>query len=198
MSEDVLTQTKQKWDNIHSKADVLVKPSACDVLTDYKHLLPKEGHALDIACGLGGNALFLAESGFNTMAIDISSVAIQHINNRQHPLIDARCESVNASVLTIAAFDIIVVSNYLDRTICDAISDALAPGGLLFYQTFVRDKADPEAGPKNPDFLLKANELLELFASLKVLVFSDLGRQGDVETGNRNQSYLVAQSNQPE
>ena len=195
---NVLTETKQKWDSIHSKADVLVEPSACHVLTDNAHLLPKKGHALDIACGLGGNALFLAERSFNTLAIDISSVAIQHINNRQHPLIDARCESVNASVLISAAFDIIVVSNYLDRTICDAISDALAPGGLLFYQTFVQDKADPEAGPKNPDFLLVENELLELFASLKVLVFSDLGRQGDTETGIRNQSYLVAQRNQPE
>lgn len=192
---NVLTETKQKWDSIHSKADVLVEPSACHVLTDNAHLLPKKGHALDIACGLGGNALFLAERSFNTLAIDISSVAIQRIKNRQHALIDARCESVDATVLTKAAFDLIVVSNYLDRAICNAISDALAPGGLLFYQTFVRDKADPEVGPKNPDFLLKENELLELFASLKVLVFSDPGRQGTMEKGVRNQSYLVAQNN---
>lgn len=193
MSANVMAETKQKWDKIHAKADACVKPAACHVLTDNTHLLPKEGVALDIACGLGGNALLLAEYGFNAIAVDISSVAIEQIKSRQHPLIDARCESVEACGLAPASFNVIVVSNYLDRTICDAISDALMPGGLLFYQTFVQDKANAEVGPRNPDYLLKENELLELFASLKVLVYSDLGRQGNTEAGFRNQSCLVAQ-----
>ena len=85
------------------------------------------------------------------------------------------------------------MSNYLDRGICDALVNAIAPGGLLFYQTFVQDKANPEVGPQNPDYLLSSNELLALFSDLTVLVFSDQGCQGDTEKGIRNQSFLVAQ-----
>ncbi len=186
-------EIKSKWDSIHSKADKAARPDACHVLQAWTHLLPSEGRALDLACGMGGNALFLAECGFNTTAIDISSVAIDAIEDRQHPLIETRCQPVVAAGLEKAAFDIIVVSNYLDRNICDALVDALAPGGILLYQTFVQDKVDPEMGPKNPAYLLASNELLRLFASLKVLVFSDPGCQGDVKAGIRNQSFLVAQ-----
>ena len=172
-----------------------MRPDACHVLQAYSHLLPSEGRALDLACGMGGNSLFLAERGFNTTAIDISSVAINAIEDRRHPLIDCRCEPVAAAGLEKTAFDIIVVSNYLDRDICNAITDALAPGGILLYQTFVQDKVDPAAGPKNPAYLLESNELLRLFSNLKVLVFSDPGCQGDINAGIRNQSFLVAQVN---
>ena len=186
-------EVKRKWDSIYSKSVSSAAPDACHVLTRYTYLLPEEGRALDIACGRGGNALFMAGRGFNTIAIDISSVAIDSIQERQHPLIDARCEPVDATSLEKATFDIIVISNYLDRSICTAIADALAPGGLLFYQTFVLDKVNPEAGPTNPDYLLEANELLTLFSGLKVRAFSDHGSQGDPDKGFRNQSCLVAQ-----
>ena len=187
------TEIKKKWDSIHAKAGTFKKPDACYVLKSYAHLLPEDGNAIDVACGLGGNALFLAERGFNTTAIDISSVAIESIRDRQHPLIDARCESVDSTALDKSLLDVIVVSNYLDRGICDALVNAIAPGGLLFYQTFVQDKANPEVGPQNPDYLLSSNELPALFSDLTVLVFSDQGCQGDTEKGIRNQSFLVAQ-----
>ena len=184
---------KKKWDGIHSKADPSVVPDPCHVLKTYGHLMPQTGLALDLACGMGGNAMFLAQHGFKTTAIDISSVAIDAVQGRQHPLIDARCEFLSAASLEKAAFNIIVVSNYLDRGLCGAIADALVPDGLLFYQTFVQDKANQESGPKNPEYLLESNELLTLFQKLKVLVFSDQGSQGDIDRGFRNQSYLVAQ-----
>jgi len=55
--------------------------------------------------------------------------------------------------------DVIVVSRFLQRSLCSKLCDALRPNGVLFYQTFT-------SGLSNPDYLLKENELPELFASL--------------------------------
>ena len=191
MSTDT-TASKHKWDKIHARADATVTPSPCYALTRYQHLLPTDGYALDLACGLGGNALCLADLGYETLAIDISSVAIRAIEDRKHPKIHTRCEAIVRDSLEDNRFGIIVVSNYLDRSLCNAITAALAPGGVLVYQTFVQEKANPDAGPSNPEYLLASNELLTLFASLKVLVFSDQGRFGLTNSGFQNQSYLVA------
>lgn len=188
-----MDEVQQKWDRIYAKKSADYAPFPCDALTLHDYLLPATGKALDVACGLGGNALFLAERGLHTTAADISSVALEKVSQRQHPLIETLCTDIDAESFTSSVYDVIVVSNYLDRSICAEIAHALLPGGLLFYQTFVLNKVTPEFGPGNPDYLLKPNELLSLFEGLEVIVFSDLGVVGDTTRGLRNQSYLVAQ-----
>ncbi|MFU8833506.1 MAG: SAM-dependent methyltransferase, partial [Wenzhouxiangella sp.] len=63
-------------------------------------------------------------------------------------------------------------------------------GGLLFYETFTREKVD-DAGPSNPDFLLAPNELLHLFSPLRLLAYREEGVVGDAGRGLRNVAYLV-------
>jgi len=70
------------------------------------------------------------------------------------------------------SFDVIVVSRFLDRSICPAISRALKPDGVLFYQTFVH-------GLSNPDFLLAPNELLSLFSELHILEYHEPVKDAD-------------------
>lgn len=184
---------REKWDRIYKQSDPGVIPAACEVLLEFQHLLPSSGTALDVACGLGGNALFLAEYGLNVTATDISAVAIERINQWQHPLVVTRCLAINSLLMREVKYDVIVVSRYLDRSICAALMSALRSGGLLFYQTFTRDKVNSDEGPSNPEYLLASNELLSLFKELKVLAFSDQGKVGTLSNGFRNQSYLVAQ-----
>ena len=86
----------------------------------------------------------------------------------------------------------IVVSRYLERDLCPAISAALRPGGLLFYQSFVRDRVS-DHGPDDHDFRLATNELLGLFPGLLVRLFRDEGSLGDVSRGLRDETQLVAQ-----
>ncbi len=186
-----LERIRDKWDRIYLKKDTTAIPEPCYVLSEFKYLLPSSGRALDVACGLGGNALFLARAGLETTAIDISAEAIKKVAGFKHSLIDARCEAIDLD--SVKLYDVIVVSHFLDRSISMAIKDALAPGGLLFYQTFVLDKTDVNCGPGSPAYLLESNELLSLFSGLKVLVYSDLSTVGDASYGQRNQSYLVAQ-----
>ncbi len=167
------------------------------MLQHYQYLLPKQGTALEIASGRGANALLLAESGLHTTAIDISQTA----NELLSAAAVARGLSINIITAPVeealndnhGSYDVIVVSRFLDRQLLKQLPQWLKPGGLLFYQTFVKEKAVENAGPSNPDFLLNANELLDLANKLRVRVFIDLGCVGDTSTGMRNESCLIAQ-----
>ncbi len=186
---------RRKWDRVY--AGTSTEPArACQVLKTFSYLLPTSGRALDVACGRGGNALLLAQQGLNTSALDISPVALDALAS-QAKVYGVAIELIEADTAVYSAsevekFDVIVVSNYLDRDFCQRLPQLLATGGLLFYQTFVKDKTEPDKGPSNPDFLLDAGELLKLFGALRVLQYVDLGTIGDVSHGLRNQAMLVA------
>jgi tellurite methyltransferase len=90
----------------------------------------------------------------------------------------------------VESYDVIVVSYFLERKLAPALIRALQPGGLLFYQTHIRDKVD-DSGPANEAFLLARNELLSLFSDLTVLVYREEGRVGDIRRGFRNRAMLV-------
>lgn len=189
-----LVTLQAKWDGIYRNRAV-DQPRAVAVLAEFRHLLPDRGSALDLACGRGGNALLLARHGLDTLAWDISPVAIEQLHKAaraSHLTIRAEVCDVEAAVFEPGRFDVIVVSRFLLRSLSDAMILALKPGGLLFYQTFTREKVG-SSGPNNPDFLLSENELLSLFAPLKILVYREEGRVGDVAKGMRNEAFLIGQ-----
>lgn len=62
-------KTQQKWDRLYEKD---TSTEVASVLAENSYLLPSQGNALDLACGLGANALFLSEHGLETHAWDIS------------------------------------------------------------------------------------------------------------------------------
>ena len=189
---------KQKWNRIYTDSGS-AEPQACGILEAHLRLLePAGGSALDLACGRGGNALLLARVGFKVTALDISDVVIDQLQRRARleklPL-DAQVADLEAPARLSAVagpFNVVTVSDYLSRDLCRFIPSVMAAGGLLFYETFVREKTQPSAGPSNPGYLLKSNELLDLFGSLRVLVFSDLSQIGDWNFGLRNKSALIA------
>ena len=130
-------------------------------------------NALDLACGRAGNAYLLAQCGFCVSAWDISGAAIDHITQRRPATIDHAVQrDVSQQPPEPESFDVIVVSRFLDRSICPAIALALKPGGVLFYQTFVH-------GLSNPDYLLAPNELLTLFSGLHILEYHEPAEDND-------------------
>jgi SAM-dependent methyltransferase len=170
-------------------------PQVSRVLTENSHLLPEEGVALDLACGLGANALFLAKQGLTTHAWDISDVAITALQDAVRSMtlqINSEVRDVILKPPLANSFDTIVVCRFLDRRLTGSLVDALKPGGMIFYQTFSVDKMSG-VGPGNPDYLLKPNELLQMFRSLVLRVYREEGLEGNVEQGFRNEVMLVAQ-----
>ncbi|MBD9359747.1 class I SAM-dependent methyltransferase [Methylomonas fluvii] len=188
-----MSDLQDKWDAIYQNA--CSPPLPAEVLSQLQYLLPKQGKALDLACGLGGNALLLAESGLDVDAWDISPVALQILQQQATenglPIATRQCH-ISAETLAPQTYDVIVICRFLDRALCNAIMAALKPGGLLFYQTFTRNKLDQQ-GPSNPEYLLANNELLRLFSSLSVVFYQEYAKLGDVRFGNRNEACFIGQ-----
>lgn len=138
----------------------------------YTHLLPGK-RALDLACGTGRNAVFLAMAGFDVTAIDILPDALARTRDlaaRHGVTVRTIVRDLEQpGVLDDQQADLIVVVRYLERSLFPAIAAALTPGGLLAYETFT--EAQRHLGhPRNPRFLLRPGELRTAFATLDVLL----------------------------
>ena len=183
---------EEKWDRIYQKNKDSIP---ADVLVNNDFLLPNNGCALDLACGLGANAMFLAERGLDVHAWDVSSVALSLLKqqaSQSNLKISTKQRFIEPNSLPKNTFDVIVLTRFLDRSLCNAIMDSLKTGGLLFYQTYVRDKLDA-GGPSNPQFLLARNELLELFKALRLVAYRENNLIGNLECGERNEVLFVGQ-----
>ncbi len=185
-----MSSDTDKWDARYRQVR---ESSPAPVLLDNRHLLPASGTALDVACGLGANALLLAEHGLITQAWDSSSVAIDKLRGRAQ----AHGVSVEAAVRDVVthppgpeSFDIIVVTRFLERGLAPQLTQALRVDGLLFYQTFTRTRVS-DVGPNNPDYRLADGELLVMFSALQVLVYREEGKVGDISRGFRDEAMMV-------
>lgn len=187
------TTARNKWDTIYQRqTDCLTTPEPVQVLTDFSYLLPETGETLDLACGRGGNALYLAEQGFDSHAWDISSVVLEQLNAQAKKMslsITTQCIDIESSQLPANRFDVVVVSYFLNRSICEQIVSMLKSGGLLFYQTFTIDNHG--SGPSNPDYLLKRNELCQLFKQLQLIAYQEDGIQQQISSPLSGQACLV-------
>jgi tellurite methyltransferase len=129
-----------------------------------------------------------------TRAWDLSPVAIGKLRDhaQAHGLpIRADVRDVERQPPDPDAFDVIVVSYFLERALAPALAAALRPGGLLFYQTWTREAVD-DRGPGNPVFRLAPNELLHLFPGLRVVAYREEGLFGNTTEGLRDEAWLVA------
>jgi len=150
-------------------------------LTSNAHLLPHTGDALDVACGSGRHARWLAERGLRTTAIDRDAGAIEVLAAeaaRRNLALNAYVIDLESGTFAFTpdAYDVIVVVHYLHRSLFPSLIEALRPGGVLVYETFTRAQA-ARGRPTNPAFLLEAGELLTRVQPLDVLA----SREGDYE-----------------
>ncbi|MCB1759864.1 MAG: methyltransferase domain-containing protein [Gammaproteobacteria bacterium] len=186
---------REKWDQRHAAAEG--HGEVASVLLHNSHLLPAHGAALDLACGRGASAVWLAARGLQVSAWDLSPVGIDRLEalaREQGVELHAEVRDVIAAPPEPSSFDLILVSYFLERSLAPALIAALRPGGLLCYQTFSVD-AVSDCGPSNPDFRLAENELLRLFAPLRVRAYREEGRLGDCSRGVRDIAWLVAERN---
>ena len=182
---------KAKWNERYRLATR--ERQVARVLRENLHLLPDAGRALDLACGLGANAMLLAQRGLSVEAWDIADVpiaALQDATQRRDLAIRAEVRDVETYPPAPNTFDVIVVSYFLNRDIIPALIRALKAGGLIYYQTFTRQRVS-DRGPRRAEFRLADQELLRLFSGLQVLVYREEGRVGDLREGFRDEAMFV-------
>jgi 2-polyprenyl-3-methyl-5-hydroxy-6-metoxy-1,4-benzoquinol methylase len=163
------------WELVYLEKSVAAATPA-EVLKDNTHLLPATGTALDYASGLAGNGQLLARLGLAVTAWDYSSVAVEKVNQyaAAHSLkINAETKNLEQDYLLLdGQFDVICVSYFLHRPSIAKLYDLLAPGGLLFYQTFSGQQKN-STGPCREAFRLRRGELLQTFPMMELLFYRE-------------------------
>jgi 2-polyprenyl-3-methyl-5-hydroxy-6-metoxy-1,4-benzoquinol methylase len=170
------TADQVKWDKQHAASHGSDQPSAFlkEALLSGSWAIPR-GRALDIATGKGRNAIFLAEQGFDVVAIDVSPVALDEARRRaagKSLSISWRQADLEHIELPETRYDLVVNFNYLERSLFPQIKAALKAGGYVVFETYLIGQ-ETKGRPKNPAFLLRHNELLDAFRDLRVLWYRE-------------------------
>lgn len=167
--------------------------------------LPK-GRALDVACGSGRNALYLASRGFDVDAIDRDAEAVARLvqTARQRGLLNVNAHVVDLERKTADrpefptdTYDLVVVTFYLHRPLFPWLIEALKPNGVLLYETFTIDNYFRHHHPRRWEFCLGWNELLRLTSTLRVLSYDEGEHEGAPGSGLAFTARLVAQKTGP-
>lgn len=149
----------------------LAEPSAW--VLRWAPLVHAGGPVLDVASGSGRHALYFAARGHPVDAVDRDAAAMAALSGKSG--IAALCADIEDGPWPYAgrSFAAVVVTNYLYRPLFPALRAALAPGGVLIYETFAQGNA-AYGRPANPDFLLQPGELLRAFGDFRVVAYEDL------------------------
>lgn len=143
-------------------------------VTRWAHMAPAGCPVLDVACGRGRHARYFVARGHAVTAVDRDEQALAELAGVGN--VDVQCADLEGGPWPYAgrSFGAIIVTNYLHRPLFSKLLDALAPGGLLIYETFAAGN-ERYGRPANPDFLLQPGELLEVVrGQLRVVAYEDL------------------------
>ncbi|AJE02651.1 class I SAM-dependent methyltransferase [Geobacter pickeringii] len=162
-----MNDDRTRWDQRYLSEECLLgeKPSRflAERIEELKRLCPGR-RALDIACGEGRNSIFLARHGFAATGLDISPVAVEKARNwagREGFACDFRLADLETYAFD-GQFDLIINFNFLLRELIPREVAALAPGGVLVFDTILEAPTAPV--PHRKEFLLQRGELERLFA----------------------------------
>ena len=165
---------RERWNARYAAGEYAARTYPSPLLAAWLDRLPR-GRALDVACGLGRNAIHLAANGYAVDAMDISEVALAGARQRAGSAgVAVNWIETDLERPDIArdAYDVIVVARFLDRPLIPRLVDALRPGGHIVYEHHYITPAQV-GGPRSRRFRARPNELLERFRALRVLSFEE-------------------------
>lgn len=177
MPDTTSLSDRRRWEQKHRDAKFLGEPAP--FLVECRPHLPP-GRALDLASGLGANALYLAAEGFDVEALDWSFQGLK--------MLAAAARETRGRVRAVACdltrfplprerYDVLVSMRFLDRSLWPAMVESLRPGGALVIETFNRRYR--ETRPDFPkEYCLEEGELLRAFgATLRIARYQELPRE---------------------
>lgn len=161
---------RRRWNEKYMTQSYSGQPTP--ILKKFYKLAPK-GRALDIASGTGGDALFLAQKGFGVEALDISDVALRKMPQR-HPNLQRICVDIDMFDIPPERYSLILNIRFLNRRLFPYIQEGLIPGGILIFETYLDEPVKTPGESICRDYLLRENELLHAFLSLRILFYQEL------------------------
>ena len=172
---------KQRWDQKYAGRRVEAQISADPLVVHYLPQMSGHGLALDVAAGTGDNACLLAQSGYQSFAIDISIEGLKlcRAKARSNGLtVYAFVADLSKYPLPVSRFDVVVVMRFLNRALYPQLKNAVRPGGWLFYKTF--NERYLQSRPDFPRaYVLNTGELRETFADWLEVATNDLPKNRD-------------------
>ena len=155
---------KIKWDEKYIKESKLLELRPHSNKLDFIIKSTKGINVLDLACGSGRNSIYLAKNNFIVDAYDISKVALDKIDSYNIQNLTTHQIDLDLFNPTYLDYDLIVMTNFLDRKLINRISKIMKKESIFFIETFMEHELN-EKPSSNPNFLLKKEELKNLFNS---------------------------------
>jgi SAM-dependent methyltransferase len=186
-------EDRKRWNKRYDTKEYVYGKEPIKFLKDNINILTR-GKALVLAMGEGRNAIFLAENGFDVDGCDISEIAVEKsksLARENNVKLNAFVADLEKYKIPSNKYDLITCIYYTQRNLIPQIKDGLKKGGMILFETYNIDQLKYGAdasGPKNPAYLLRHNELLDLFRDFHILYY----REGEI-ADNKSVASLIAQ-----
>ena len=188
-------EDRKKWEELYASGSRPNRPPSAWMVQTVVGL-PNDLPVVDVAGGTGRHAIPVARAGHRVVVVDFAQVAVASARASERAL-DGVVADASALPLRPSSFGVVMVANFLDRSIFPDLIALLAPGGCLVYETYTLPHLDLvrrglSRGPQTDDYLLRPGELRELVRPLNVVEYWE----GEVEdeAGRRCCARLLARS----
>ncbi len=175
---------QDKWNQRYREGTYAIRKHPSALLEEW---LPKlkipavHSRAIDVACGTGRNAIYLARRGWHVDAVDISQVALDYLSETaaaedlpitciQMDLEDAGRRP--ADLFTAGRYDLAIMIRYTNMPLIDTLKDVLKAGGYLIIEEHLVTEADV-AGPRNQEFRMPPGVLRDAAAGLDIMSYRE-------------------------
>jgi len=186
-----MVHTKETWDERYA-AGRFASAEPHRLLIDIGRQLTPD-RALDLACGTGRHAIFLAQNGWDVTAVDNSTVGVEIARARAAEAglkIDLRAADLEKGEFEIeaGAYDLVCDFHYLQRDLFPAMKAGVRPGGIVISTIHIYGEGEDHEG-----FLLKEGELRAFFEDCDILHYHETSlTDADAGDHHRRTAEIVA------
>ena len=193
---------QDKWNTRYRGGAYAARTHPSALLAEW---LPKlefpEAHpqAIDVGCGTGRNAIYLARRGWQVDAVDISEVALNHLTETASaeslPITCVQADLEDAAhrpadLFTADRYDLAIMARYTNLPLIDTLKRALRAGGYLIVEEHLVTEADV-VGPRSPQFRVAPGALSDAAAGLDIIAYRE-GIVNDPDGRSAALAQLVA------
>ena len=165
---------RDKWDERYRDGAYAQRTQSSAFLTSWMERIPL-GYALDVACGAGRNALYLAAQGFEVDAVDISGEALERARDTAQGLglsVNWLQHDLDNPLTLDRSYQLILIFRYVNLSLVRRLTANLAPGGYLVCEQHLVTEADV-IGPTHPSYRVKSGDLLGVVQPLQIHHFEE-------------------------